>query len=139
LRPALLQPVLQVQTTKSKNISKGELSTLMHEMLDQIRLAQHELIAKKLQQNPEPILALAQRNLQRDVGHRLAPPTYLWRQWRVILEQNSIDCIVAIITAKTRKAIELRQASPFSGVLSPEEIARTIQREKERARALMTP
>jgi hypothetical protein len=36
--------------------------------------AQHKLIARKLLQNPEPILALAQRNLQRDVGHRLAPP-----------------------------------------------------------------
>ena len=50
-----LQPILQVQTTKSQNISKGELSTLTHEMLDQIRLAQHKLIAKKLLQNPEPI------------------------------------------------------------------------------------
>jgi hypothetical protein len=43
------------------------------------------------------------------------------------------------MTAKTQKAIDHRQSSPFSGVLSPEEIARTIQREKERARALMTP
>ena len=112
---------------------------MMHEMFDQIRLAQHKLIAKKLLQDPEAILALAQRNLQRDIGHRLAPPTYLWSEWRVILEQDSIDRIVAIMTAKTQTAIELRQASPFSGVLSPEEIARTIQREKERARALIMP
>jgi hypothetical protein len=38
------------------------------------------------------------------------------------------------MTAKTEKATELRQAPPFAGTLTPEEIARTIQREKERAR-----
>jgi hypothetical protein len=35
-----------------------------HETLDQIKLAQHKLIAKKLQENPEAILALARRNLR---------------------------------------------------------------------------
>ena len=103
-------------------------------MLDQIGLAQHKLIAEKLQENPEAILALARRNLQRCIRYRLAPATYLWREWRAILEQKSVDCIIAVMTAKTQKATELRQASPFSGALSPEEIARTIQREKERAR-----
>jgi hypothetical protein len=38
------------------------------------------------------------------------------------------------MTVKTQKATELRQASPFAGALSQEEIARTIQREKEGAR-----
>jgi hypothetical protein len=104
-----------------------------HEMLNQIRLAQHELIARKLQENPEAILALAWRNLQRYIGHRLAPAACLWHDWRALLEQGSIDRIVAVMTAKTQKATELRQASPFAGVLSPEEIAGTIQREKQRA------
>jgi hypothetical protein len=35
------------------------------------------------------------------------------------------------MTAKTEKAAELRQASPFAGALTSDEIARTIQREKE--------
>jgi hypothetical protein len=105
-----------------------------HEILDQIKLAQHELIANKLQGNPEAILALARRNLRRYIARRPAPATYLWREWRTILEQDSIDRIVAVMTAKTQKATELRQASPFAGALSQEEIARTIQREKEGAR-----
>jgi hypothetical protein len=104
-------------------------------MLDQIRLAQHKLIAEKLQENPEAILALAQRNLQRCIGHRLAPATDLWRDWRTLLEQSSIDSIVTVMTSKTQEATELRQASPFAGVLSPEEIASTIQRAKKRSRA----
>jgi hypothetical protein len=81
-----------------------------HEMLDQIRLAQHRLIAKKLQENPEAILALARRNLQRYIGRRPAPATSLWREWRTLLEENSIDRIVTLMTAKTQKATELRQA-----------------------------
>ena len=106
-----------------------------HETLDQIKLAQHKLIAKKLRENSEAILALARRNLQRYIASRPAPATYLWREWRTILEQNSVDQIIAVMTAKTQKGSGLRQASPFAGVLSPDEIARTIQREKERARA----
>ena len=107
---------------------------MTHETLDQVKLAQHKLIAKKLREHPEPIIALARRNLQRYIARRPAPATYLWREWRTILEQNSVDQIIAAMTAKTQKATELRQASPFAGALSPEEIARTIQREKERAR-----
>ena len=107
---------------------------MTHETLDQIKPAQHKLIAKKLQENPEAILALARRNLRRYIGRRPAPATSLWREWRTILEQNSINRIVAVMTSKTQKATELRQASPFAGALTQEEIARTIQREKERAR-----
>jgi hypothetical protein len=106
-----------------------------HEILDQIKLAQHRLIAKKLRQNPEPIIALARRNLRRYIARRPAPATYLWKEWLALLDQNSVDRIIAVMTSKTQKATQLRQASPFAGVLSPEEIARTIQREKERARA----
>jgi hypothetical protein len=105
-----------------------------HETLDQIKLAQHKLIAKKLLENPERILALARRNLRRYVKGRPPSASYLWREWRTILEQNSLDRIISVMTAKTQKATELRQASPFAGALSQEEIARTIQREKERAR-----
>jgi hypothetical protein len=85
-------------------------------------------------ENPETILALARRNLQRYIGNRPATATSLWREWRTLLEENSIDRIIAVMTAKTQKATELRQASPFAGALRQEEIARTIQREKERAR-----
>ena len=107
---------------------------MTHETLDQIKLAQHKLIAKKLREHPETILALARRNLQRYIGNRPAPATSLWREWRTLLEENSIDRIIGVMTAKTQKATELRQASPFAGALRQEEIARTIQREKERAR-----
>jgi hypothetical protein len=106
------------------------------ETLDQIKLAQHRVIAKKLRENPEAVFGLARRNLRRYIGHRRpAPATSLWREWLTLLEQNSIDRIVTVMTAKTEKAAELRQASPFAGVLSPQEMAGTIQREKERAQA----
>ena len=101
---------------------------------DQIKLAQHKLIAKKLQENPEAILALALGNLRRYIDGRPAPASSLWREWQTLLEENSIDRIVSVMTAKTQKATELRQASPFAGALSAEEVGRTIHREKERAR-----
>jgi hypothetical protein len=89
-----------------------------HETLDQVNLAQHRLIAKKLRENPEAVLGLARRNLQRYIGRRRpAPATSLWREWLTLLEQNSIDRIVAVMTAKTEKTAELRQASLFAGAL----------------------
>jgi hypothetical protein len=95
----------------------------------------NKLIAKKLRENPEAVLGLARRNLRRYIGRRRpAPATSLWREWLTLLEQNSIDRIVAVMTAKTQKATELQQASPFAGALTHEEIAGTIQRQKERAR-----
>lgn len=103
---------------------------MTHETLDQIQLAQHKLIAKKLQESPEAILALAHRNLRRYIDRRPAPATSLWREWQTLLEENSIDRIVAVMTAKTQKATERRQASPFAGALSAEEIARTTQRNR---------
>jgi hypothetical protein len=106
-----------------------------HQTLDQIKLSQHKLIARKLRENPQRILSLARRNLHRYIKGRPAPATSLWRDWRTILEQNSVEQIISVMTAKTEKATELRQASPFAGALTSEEIARTIQREKERARA----
>ena len=66
---------------------------MTHETLDQIKLAQHKLIAKKLQQNPETILALARRNLQRYIERRPAPATSLWRECRTLLEENPSDGI----------------------------------------------
>ena len=64
---------------------------MTHETLGQIKLAQHRLIAKKLQENPEPIIALARRNLRRYMARRPAPATSLLRAWRSLLEQNLID------------------------------------------------
>jgi hypothetical protein len=88
-------------------------------------------------ENPEAILSLARRNLQRYIGNRPAPATSLWREWRTLLEENSIDRIVTVMTAKTQQATELRQASPFAGALTQEEIARTIHREKERSSSML--
>ena len=64
---------------------------MTHETLDQIKLAQHKLIAKKLHESPERILALARHNLQWYIARRPAPATSLLRAWRSLLEQNLID------------------------------------------------
>jgi hypothetical protein len=50
-----------------------QLEAVTHETLDQIQLAQHKLIAKKLQENPEAILALARRHDGQDPEGGRAP------------------------------------------------------------------
>jgi hypothetical protein len=65
--------------------------TVTHETLDQIKLAQHKLIAKQLRENPKAIVALTRCNLRRYIDRRPAPATSLWREWRTLLDDNSIE------------------------------------------------
>ena len=64
---------------------------MTHETLDQIKLAQHKLIAKQLRENPKAIVALTRCNLRRYIDRRPAPATSLWREWRTLLDDNSIE------------------------------------------------
>ena len=91
---------------------------MTHETLDQIKLAQHRLIAKKLREKPEAVLGLARRNLLRYIGRRRpAPATSLWREWLTLLEQNSIDRIVTVLIPAFRRGFLISAASPTTDVV----------------------
>lgn len=90
-----------------------------HRRLDLRSLAMHTLIARKLAQTPG-LLAVAQENLRR-WGERWGGDSPVWlEEWRAILKRPWRE-VAALITELSPRATQLRQSSPFAGVLTPQE------------------
>jgi len=80
-------------------------------------LAIHRAIATRLLTDPIPVLAKAHRNLDTlraaDLGHA----SRRLDEWDHLLN-GSVDEIVTTLLARTQRAIDLRQMTPFAGVLT---------------------
>jgi transcriptional regulator with XRE-family HTH domain len=84
-------------------------------------LALHRAIADRLSQDPESVLERAHRNL---ATMRKANPDAepLLREWEVLLARPLSD-LLPLLTDHSPRARELRQVTPFAGVLSAVERA----------------
>jgi hypothetical protein len=89
-----------------------------HDRLEQRSLTLHRAIAEKLRKHPE-LLDIARENLDRwsAMGSRSQP---YFDTWRGILEQP-FEEVLAVIGEDSPRMRELRQSTPFAGVLEPKE------------------
>jgi hypothetical protein len=89
-----------------------------HDRLENRSLALHWAIAAKLRQHPE-LLVVAEENLDRwgEMGSRSQP---YWDAWRSILALP-LEELLTIMVQDTPQMTELRQSSPFAGILEPKE------------------
>ena len=89
-----------------------------HERLERRSLALHRAIAAKIRQHPE-LLRIAGENLDRwsQVGGRSQP---YWDRWRRILALPLED-VLKRIQEESQEMTDLRQSTPFAGVLDPKE------------------
>lgn len=88
---------------------------------DRRSLMLHEEIAARLTAEPEDVLARARRNLRRmESSHPDAAP--LLGEWRTVLGQ-SVGGIAELLVDPRPHARDLRQVTPFAGVLSAAERA----------------
>lgn len=100
---------------------------------DRRSLALHQAIAEKLRRDPEVVLERARRNLRQMIDlHPGARP--LLEDWVQILERP-LEEIVDVMVDPRPHARELRQVTPFAGVLSAAERARVYSDFAERERA----
>jgi len=83
---------------------------------DRRSLFLHQAIAAELLRSPDDVMSLARRNLGRAI--ELHPGAVeLLNEWGAILRTNP-ETVAAIMTNPGRHARELRQVTPFAGVLS---------------------
>lgn len=88
---------------------------------DRRSLILHRAIAAKLIDSPSDVLTLATENLRRAL--ELHPGAAdLFDEWKKILELKP-ETIVALMTHPGQRARELRQVTPFAGVLTVAERA----------------
>lgn len=93
-----------------------------HETAERRSLAYHRVIASRL--DPQ-LIAEARERVDRLAGEGHLHPRYAER-WRKLLE-TPIERIAEAIAADDPKARELRQGSPFAGVLNEQERRRIVK------------
>jgi len=81
----------------------------------------HRVVAGRLALDPEAVLAQAGKNLQhlRQVHPKGVTAQWL-AEWQKVLDSGE-DAVFSALTSPSRHAVELRQNSPFAGVLSQQE------------------
>jgi excisionase family DNA binding protein len=81
----------------------------------------HRAVAGRLVRDPEAVMATARRNLAR--MHEVHPSgmAAVWLdEWDRILAAG-VDDVLDVLASRAERAVDLRQNSPFAGVLSPRE------------------
>ena len=97
-------------------------------------------VAGRLVVDPGPVLELARKNLLfLEETHPRGQARYWLREWRQVLD-GPPERILEVLTAPTPYAREMRQNSPFAGVLSDAERIRVLTafRDSERANRMGT-
>ena len=98
---------------------------------DRRSMAFHRAIAARLAEDPEPALERARRHLRLLTrGHEHAAP--MLDRWRCWLDLPVAELIHSMLDP-AQDAREMRQVSPFAGVLSTEERAAVLRDFREDA------
>lgn len=78
-------------------------------------------VAGRLVQDPERTLIAARRNLSRMLAGSVRGSAKVWlQQWAQLLDGPILE-ILGVLTSRSPRSRELRQNSPFAGVLTEEE------------------
>lgn len=89
-----------------------------HKLHDEYSRQAHSLVASKLRANPS-LINIAKRNLL-EISKELPKNSVTVMEWEIILKCN-IDSICDFIVQNNDHLQELRQSSPFSGMITTEE------------------
>jgi len=97
---------------------------MSHELLDQRSLEFDREIARRLRRDPG-LIELARLNLLRWLDRPGLAPSLerCHREWLAIIDESSIEEVIELLKDDGEKAQQLRQNSPFVGILSPDEVA----------------
>jgi excisionase family DNA binding protein len=86
----------------------------------------HQAVVGRLVMEPDHVLSRARENLDRFSGvHKGTMAEYWLDQWRRTLD-SGLDNVLTVLVSVDPQAIELRQNSPFTGILADEERAKVL-------------
>lgn len=82
----------------------------------------HRAVAEKVTQDPQPVLSKARTNLQKMASHTRDAYADGWvAEWNTLINGGDINRLVESMLRPDERGIDLRQMTPFAGVLSQEE------------------
>lgn len=103
-----------------------------HRLSEERSVEYHRIIAARLRRDAN-ILDNARARVRRWLSTPDCVPPYA-RRWAEILD-GDVETIVAFLTERSELADELRQSSPFAGVLRPDERWRVWRETRDRLTA----
>jgi excisionase family DNA binding protein len=113
-----------VKVGAHRRISRADVQAVLRPELtrDQIKaLWLHRAVAGRLVTDPDRVLAKAEANLERLRRVHPGGMASLWLdRWRATLD-DGVEAVLDVLTSRSAHAVELRQNSPFAGVLSETE------------------
>jgi hypothetical protein len=108
---------------------------MRHDYHDRVSLELARRIASRLCADPT-LIDLARANLDRwsENNKNASGLLRCYDEWRQILDQP-LDQIIATLTAETDESQRLRQNSPFTGILTQDEVLEIKRRLRDDTRA----
>ncbi|WP_419818772.1 helix-turn-helix domain-containing protein [Glaciibacter flavus] len=95
---------------------------------ERVTIELHRELAKKLRQNPQRVLKVVPKNLDRLNARLTSPIGKTWvRRWSELID-GPVDQLIDGMLADTSEGRELRQNSPFGGALTDDERLAAIER-----------
>jgi excisionase family DNA binding protein len=117
-----LLPYVKVGT--HRRLRRADIEAILRPELtrDQLKaLWLHRAVAGRLVQDPDAALAKAATNLERLRQVHPDGMAAMWLdRWRTVLD-SGIEAVLDVLASRAPEAIELRQNSPFAGVLTEAE------------------
>lgn len=113
-----------VSAGSHRRVRRADVNALAGEELtrDQERsLWLHRVVAGRLAVDPDAVLTHARDNLARlDRVHPIGVTAAWLAQWHTVLDAG-VDAVFDVLTSRSPWAVEMRQNSPFAGVLDGRE------------------
>lgn len=91
---------------------------------DSVSLVLHQIVAVRLRSNP---LLLEDATLTLDKWLAKNPNINAWLEWKRVLETQSFENILKILTDETAEGQRLRSSSPFVGFVTDQERKSVIE------------
>lgn len=85
----------------------------------------NRVVAVRIAEDPQRALVIANENLERMGAWQVAANPWLAR-WRSLIDAG-VDTILGVLTSRDPEAAELRQNSPFAGVLDYREREQVLE------------
>jgi len=101
--------------------------TRPHDWIDERSRALHQAVAEKVRRNPE-LLLVALQNLERWTETSSDSTKPLFEEWKQIIQTWPLEKLLELLGEQGERANQLRQASPFTGILSDRERNEIFQR-----------
>ena len=125
-----------VRVGTHRRVPRSEVDRLLgHQQLtreEEKSLRLHQALLTQMLAEPDAVISKARDNLDRWTGlHRPDGMTVRYfEEWKRVLD-GGLDAIVDVVNSPAQKARELRQNSPFAGVLSDETRLQVLQTFKD--------